>query len=62
MRKLEDAITGKNLNPLAAWRGIGKKTRRRAANSEQHFPEKLPSDIVAAPTSTEFLKGLEENT
>jgi hypothetical protein len=38
------------------------KTRRGAANSEQHLPEKLPSDIVAAPTSTEFLKGLEENT
>jgi len=37
------------------------KTRRGAANSEQHLPEKLPSDIVAAPTSTEFLKGLEEN-
>jgi ABC-type dipeptide/oligopeptide/nickel transport system permease component len=38
------------------------KTRRGAANSGQHLPEKLPSDIVATPTSTEFLKGLEENT
>ena len=38
------------------------KTRRRAADSEQHLPEKLSSDIVAAPTSTEFLKELEENT
>jgi hypothetical protein len=39
-----------------------KNTRQRATNSGQHLSETLPSEIVAAATSTEFLKHLEENT
>ena len=38
------------------------KTRRKPADLEQHLPDTLPSEIVAAATSTEFLKHLEENT
>lgn len=37
------------------------KPRRKPADLGQHLPDTLPSEIVAAATSTEFLKHLEEN-
>lgn len=37
-------------------------TRRDTADSEDNLPEKLPSGIVAATSTEEFLEELEEST
>ncbi len=38
------------------------RARRGTPASDDGLPDRLPSGIVAAPTSKEFLEGLEENT
>lgn len=37
------------------------RTRRSTASTDDRLPDRLPSGIVAAPTSKEFLEGLEDN-